>query len=57
MYMTTFEPINPRTAAWRKIGKPAKDWEVETRHFWRKIKRNSGRKIKSLRTHRTGARG
>lgn len=46
------EPISPRTAALKNGGEGRHESE-ETRHHWHKVwKRNGGRKIKSLRSHR-----
>lgn len=48
------EAINHKTAAFRLVGKHHYATE-ETRRHWRKIwKRNGGRKVKTLRTHRIG---
>jgi len=48
------EAINPKTAAFRDIG-VYKYVTDDTRRHWRKIwKRNGGRKVKTLRTHRNG---
>lgn len=56
MHMRTVdEPMSPIWAVWRKNGGSFKFAEEFSRRHWRKIwKRNGGRKIKTLRTHRGG---
>lgn len=48
------EPVNPQRAAFRLFGLYHEGIEG-TRWYWSKVwKRNRGRKIKTLRTHRKG---
>ena len=47
------QKISPRAALFEERG-AHHDWESRIRRYWRKVKRNGGRKIKTLRTHRIG---
>lgn len=46
------EPINPKTAMWRAQGQAYGYVDEDTRRGWRKMKRNNGKKNKTLRSHR-----
>lgn len=51
------EAFSPVRWALKNIG-VHKYADEETRRYWRKVyKRNGGRKIKTLRSHRTGKKG